>query len=111
MSAGSSAGFTEEELQEGAAAAARGSKKSRLDVMCKHCGRQGHSRTTHQNCGKYTGATKKKAPPTVNLDAEEAEAMDCLPLDGGAADDSDLDLEFYDADTWSDDEGQQTGLI
>ena len=107
MAEGSSAGFTEEELQAGASSTTNRKKKSKVDVTCKHCGRQGHSRTSHQNCGKYTGA-KKKAPPPVpmNLDAVEAEAMDSLPLD------DDSNMEFFECDTWSDnEEGQQSGLI
>ena len=110
MAEGSSCGFTAEELAAGSGSKKR--KRNDDDVICAHCQKKGHSRRTHRDCGKYTGPRKKSntqpQEPPLDLDADEADAMDSMPLED--AGDSDDDI-FHDVGSWSDDEGIMRSTI
>jgi len=106
FAAGGGSGFTEEELLElqpkpkKQKQAKPGTKKRNPDAVCKHCGQKGHSRRTHQACGKHVPKKTVVPTPTVEIDAAEAEALDCMPLDAEPPSDDELAL-FQDAGTWT----------
>ena len=81
------------------------SKKSRKDVVCPFCGKRGHTTKRSKHCDKNPN-NELATDPTTNDEADDIDAMDRLPLDGGNdgdGDDSDMDL-FFDVGTWSDEE-------
>lgn len=93
---GSSGGFTAEELE------ASRKKKNGKDVICPHCGKQGHSRRSSKACDKHVPPKKKRQNKNDTadaqgdgLDATEAQDLEQLPLD------DDSYAEFHDAGTWS----------
>ena len=95
-------------------------KKAALDLtkVCLHCGVHGHQRKTNKLCKYYTPAKKRARPgaavadtsavvvakATFKDDAEEADAMDSMPLvennsdTGSSGDDAYFDVGEYSSD-------------
>jgi hypothetical protein len=122
---GAADGYTLEELlQEAATKKPRASSKrttSKSTATCKHCGKQGHTRKSHNDCDKNP---KNFATPTPNVaasaaaaidygpvnDAEDADKYDAMPLTNDVPSDASDIENFFDAGTWSDEEGA-TGML
>jgi len=105
VAAGSSGGFTAEELE----VSNKSSKKNNTkDVTCRHCGKKGHSRRSSKDCDKHIPPKKKRATKKDDghtLDAKEAQGLEELPLDDDSL------AEFHDAGTWSDSDDDEDGSI
>jgi hypothetical protein len=108
-------GYSEEDFQQ------RPQKKRKADtVLCKHCGKTGHSTTRSRQCLLYKGtaavATEvimeqvPSAGDDANIELLQIDAAaDTLHMDGCEllpSDDEDEFPEFHDAATWSEDEDE-----
>ena len=87
-------------------------RRANPNVVCKYCGKQGHSRRSSKQCDQYQPTTSsKKKNSDNNLDADEADQMDQLPLDEDPPSDLNLD-EFFEAEEFdSETEGITRGCI
>jgi hypothetical protein len=106
VASGAADGYTEQELLEAAKMKPKSTTRSRV---CPHCGLKGHTTKRSLKCLKHPSAI---APPVqADVPASNDIADDLYRFDGMQLDDdSDKDLEFHDAETWSDSE-QSFALI
>lgn len=108
IAAGSSGGFTAEEIED---ANNKKKKKSTKNVICPHCGKTGHSRRSSKDCDQHVPPKKKRQGSArkdndLGLDAKEAQGLEELPLDDESL------AEFHDAGTWtSDDNDDDDGSV
>lgn len=137
MEEGAEDGYTAEELLAAAAEKPDGKSKSnrqaRKEIVCPHCYKKGHSTTRSKHCDKNPKnkerAEESTTPPVVAPvaaatppeeeedeqynglgceDMNDADRMDRCPLqDDPPSDASDIE-QFYDADSWSDAENENT---
>ena len=122
----------DDEMEEDESKAAVGNRKKRATIICKHCGKKGHSTTRSKKCLRHgdnmtNGATVESTVPREHPDcaaaflaaaaiddADDVDNMDSMPL----VDDPPSDLsanEFQDCGTWSSNDDSsivmQTGVI
>ena len=93
-----------------------------MTKLCIHCNKPGHLRKSNKLCGLYVAPKKRKskqsttvgaaaAAPTFSNDAEEADAMDAMPLqeDASARSNSSGEDAYFDAGEYSSDEDENIG--
>lgn len=122
MDEGGVDGYTADELLSTISQPSKRSRKKSprnhaAAVVCPHCGKTGHERKNHRECGmnpknpnnfqslldQAAVVPSAVASGTNNDDADDVDAMDHMPLQDDPPSDFDEDI-FHDARTWSDDE-------